>query len=299
MFLKRLSQKGFTLVEVLVGVGISASLALLAAKLISDQQFNQNHLRVSADVDKRHAIIQSAIKNQKACNDTFAGINLDDNATNEISIPRLIKDNGAAGITNIAVPDIDDANWKSTTSDFRIKSLILRNPLANSTYYEMRGNIKELVVTYELKRKYFGDTIVTKPIHLFMTMDAGGTFRECGSILSDTKAESMYKMCQALGTTIAEWIEPADYAVRIPPAELAAAQANYPNGKCQVIESKCAEGTAPIKIDSLGGFICHPVSSRLDDLGSKIDTSTHDCVGKTNLSITTDASGRFTISCPY
>lgn len=297
MLLDKLGQKGFTLIEILVAVGISAGLALLAAKLISDQSLNQNFLRISSDIDKRHAVIQSSIKNTTVCNDTFSGIILPSTSTAEINIPKIFKSSTSSGTgaeVVIAFPSTPG------TQDYVIESMILRNPIAGSTYYDMRESVKELVVTYEMKRKYFGDVQVQKPINIFMTMDPGtGAFRECGSVLADTKADSQKKMCDALGAVNAEWVEFSDYATAYPwlsAGEISTMQTTYPNGKCKVKDLRCPIGEAAIKLDSLGGLVCHPVSSRLGDLSGKIDTAPKDCVGANTFQIM-EVGGKFTIVC--
>ncbi|GEM_PF-6728554 len=297
MFLKRLGQKGFTLVEILVAIGISSGLALLAAKLISDQSLNQNFLRISSDIDKRHSVIQSSIKNTTVCNSTFSGVTLPSASTIEINIPKIFKNaalSGTGAEVVIAFPQTVG------TQDYVIKSMILRNPKAGSTYYDMKDSIKELVVTYEMKRKYFGDVEVQKPINVFMTMDpTTGLFRECGSVLADTKADSQKKMCDALGAVNAEWVEFSDYATAYPwlnAGQISTMQTTYPNGKCKVKDLRCPIGQAAIKLDSLGGLVCHPISSRLGDLSGKIDTTPKDCVGANTFQIM-EVGGKFTIVC--
>lgn len=274
--IKFLKNNGFSLVEIMIALGVSAGVAVLAAKLLSDQQFNQNHLKMMSDIDKHQAIIQSTIKKPDVCNATFAGVTLPTGSSAEISVPQVIP---------------------ATAADFRVLSMELRNPLPSSRYASMRDKVKELVVTYELNRPYFSNPLVQKSTHLFMTMDAAGLFKECGSILEDTKTESLQKMCEALGSVNAEWLTPVDYPTMYTGAlSQTDLLAQYPNGKCQLKDVRCPLGQAPFKIDSLGGLKCHPISSRFVDLGVKVDSIPNNCVGSDSIQII-ESGGKFTLLC--
>lgn len=271
-----LKNNGFSLIEIMIALGVSAGVAVLAAKLLADQQFNQNHLKMMSDIDKHQAIIQSTIKKPEVCNATFAGVTLPTGSSAEISVPQVIP---------------------ATAADFRVLSMVLRNPLPSSRYATMRDKVKELVVTYELNRPYFSNPLVQKSTHLFMTMDAAGLFIECGSILEDTKTESLQKMCEALGSVNAEWLTPADYPTMYTGAlSQTDLLAQYPNGKCQLKDVRCPLGQAPFKIDSLGGLKCHPISSRFVDLGAKVDSTPKNCVGSDSIQII-ESGGKFTLLC--
>lgn len=274
--IKSLKHFGFSLVEIMIALGVSAGVAVLAAKLLSDQQFNQNHLKMMNEIDKHQAIIQSTIKKPDVCNATFAGVTLPTGSSAEINVPQVIP---------------------VTAADFRVVSMILRNPLPTSQYSSMRDKVKELIVTYELSRSYFSNPIIQKSTHLFMTMDAAGQFRECGSVLEDVKAESLQKMCEALGSVNAEWLTPDDYpSMYTGTLSQADLLAQYPNGKCQLKDVRCPLGQAPFKIDSLGGLKCHPISSRFVDLNSKIDSTPKNCVGSDSIQII-ESGGKFTLLC--
>ncbi|MFY7993733.1 MAG: prepilin-type N-terminal cleavage/methylation domain-containing protein [Bacteriovoracaceae bacterium] len=268
--------KGFSLIEIMITLGISAGLAVLAAKLLSDQQFNQNHLKLMGEIDKYQSILQTKIKKQDFCKATFMGVNLPTGVSTEVNIPPILP---------------------VVSSDFSVTSTRLRNPLPTSRYAPLRDKVKELLVTYELNKSFFSNETITKSTHIFMTMDAAGNFRECGSILEDTKAESLKRMCDALGAVNAEWLNPADYPTlytgTLSQADLLA---QYPNGKCQLKDVRCPLGQAPIKIDSLGGLKCHPISTRYIDLGVKVDSTPKNCSGSDTFQIV-ESGGLFSISC--
>lgn len=311
MFLtsKLSNAKGFTLVELLVSVAIAGGGALLVAKLLSDQQFNQAKLKLDIEIDKQQAQIQSFLKKPEICNQTFAGVTLPLTSTGSVNV--------TGGIRNpttvvLPIPSISNASWSGTgKQDYRVQALRLQNPQTNSgsasVLESVKDSVKEVVVVYELKRPYFSSVLVERKFNMFMTMDPVGLFRECGSVLGDSNRETLMKMCRALGSDNAEWIEFANYATSLYPqyissfpGGLAGIQAAYPDGKCQLLDRRCDESQnlVAMKVDSLGGWVCQQVSHRLDGLGNKVDTSLKNCSGKTSFQINVDpVTGQLRIDC--
>ncbi len=307
MYLKHLfKNSGFSLIELTVSVAIAGGIGLLAAKLLSDQQMNQNQVRLISEVDKMQALIQTALKKPSVCNATFAA------ATVRVGTIDFFKVDNITDGPKIVFksPSISDANWAGAgRQEFRIESIKLRNPTeatgATSAYAAVSDAIKEVVVTYEFHREYMSNPTMERKFNIFMTMDpANGRFRECGSVIEDTNRETLMKMCQALGTNVAEWVEFSNYSSQLYTdfvtnfGGLAAVELAYPDGKCQLLDTRCDESQNQVamRIDSLGGWVCKPVSERLQDIHEKVDTSTQNCSGKSNFFIES-VGGKLRINC--
>lgn len=263
---KFLSQKGMTLTEVLIGAGLLGGVALVTAKLMSDQASNQNELKAKAEIAHVVLKLESILNNPANCKSMLVGKTVAAGGTALGTSGVIEKEN----ILTYTLPngEIMQALGEGSFPLYSIPDNGIR--LQPSIY---GPSMTDLVINFSMN----GRAVYPKMIPIVTQLDATSQITSCGPALKDAEVVGQEKMCESLGMA-ATW----DIGTK----------------KCVLNEVTCPVGEVAIKMTSLGELVCKKLEEqvKLDEL---FDLSSIDCTGKQNLQMINDpVTGKFKLNCP-
>lgn len=259
MSIKIFDQKGFSLTEVMVGVGLLGGVSIVTMKIMQDQAGNERMLRASTEVNKTISILQGAVSKPASCANMFKGI-----------VPT------AAG-TNINSLRSDTAGtkWIEYLNDSKnygafflqpgdIKLVLVQAGAAGATSkgelvlnFRVRKNGVQANFTSETGSQ--NDNLVTKRLPIEFTADpVSGAVAGCGPVLSDANEMARIKFCQSM--------DPNE-DITLNEHEIAGKGVSYWNPttkKCNLNSMDCPHGQVPQDMTSLGGVNCVPLEDTMD-----------------------------------
>lgn len=297
------SQKGFSLPEIMVAMGIMGAISLVTMKLIEMQRGNEVFLKANTEVSKAINILQSAINNPKSCSDMFGGklkpATTDPRVAPGTIIPKLefnFVEQGT-GLTKQQTILEHDKNYGAfylRTNDIQLVS----NPTftagadtATGTYTS--GVVADVYINFRIKQKsinlwgnstteFAKDKVIVKRIPIVVTLNkATQAVYSCGPVVSENNVSAREKFCRSLeGGGVAMW--------------------NATDKKCVLRSMDCEWGKIPKSMNRMGintATECQPIENVMpaDQIFNKDFTCQIKAGG---IALVSDGNGRFRVHCP-
>lgn len=270
-----LNQKGMTLVEILVAVGIAGGVALLTAQLMKDQYNNDRITQTRAEVGKMLSLAQQLLADKESCNKNFENYTFANAFDAPVSFTELVNKSGKKVI------EVGKSYDHFYFSSIRV-SKSLTSPGALDVAFAMKQAKGSKLLSKDLPGRTFTVYAAQDPGSNGV-VEVGDPWK-CGELIMSAKETSYKELCDNLSNPengnpqFAEW--------------------DVASETCKIKEFKCDRGFIPTRISSLGRLICRPVKDALD-LNNMIDKDPVSCPSThTKISISFDsASKRYKINC--
>lgn len=262
------NQRGFSLVELVVTLGISGIFTLMWMRY-SLNSYNQDaHLRYLAEINSTLTTLQYALSKPEMCtkvfkdkttvpdlNDYLTGVELTD-ITNGREWIRV----GEHPYFNVDKIQIYNSPISNSGFDLEIRFSPRTTSVFNSFF---SGASKEIVKRYTIVGARNGNTIIS-----------------CGPIVSDINLKAKEEFCNSM-TNLATW----DTTV------------TPPTCRFKHTSFTCPAGRVPKDIHKTTGLVCEHIANRVD-LDELFDTSSvKNCPSK-NYTLYQLPNGKITIGCP-
>lgn len=312
----KLNNKGFTLPEIMVSLGLLGGISIVTVRLIENQANNEAHLKAKAEIMKTTSILKTILNDSEGCRNMMKdqvippgwmpGVKPAVEVRVPIGQPPAIAPAAAppaglyqrvrAGAGILAYKEILVPNAKyglfrtgsielAKTSDNESKTRIL-----NPTIMDIDVDTIDLIIQFRLESKSImnafrsdnnnaNDKTFLQRIPLLVTFNYDtNQVKDCGLVVSEANAAAKEKFCVSLGN-IASW----DDATQ----------------KCNFISNKCPAGFIPERQNSTSTlFTCVDIKDQFkaDDL---FDTNPAGCVaGAGGFTVVTDpGTGKLKINC--
>lgn len=307
----KLNQKGFSLPEIMISLGLLGGISIVTVRLIENQANNEAHLKAKAEIMKTTSILKTILNDPEGCRNMLkdqvipAAVATPETTTN-IGQPPAIAPNpapiaglyqrvragaGALAYKEILVPNAKYGLFRTgsiqlaKTSDANTPTTIL-----NPTTMNIDVDTIDLIVQFRLESKSImnafrsdntdaNDKTFLQRIPLIVTFNyATNQIKDCGLVVSEANAAAKEKFCVSLGN-LAAWDDTTQ--------------------RCNFISNKCPAGQIPERQNSSSTlFTCVNITDQFkaDDL---FDTSTTGCTaGAGGFSVVTDpGTGKLKIKC--
>jgi prepilin-type N-terminal cleavage/methylation domain-containing protein len=264
------TQKGMTLVELMIAVALVSGIALVTAKLMDDQAAQQSHIKSMAAITNAVNKIEFHLSNPSHCRQMLQGKSVGSTVAGDLSIT------SNSAVVNIIGP--------GTYPEFIVPAGGVR--LENSIY---GSTVADLVVDFRITKKFaFASKRgnISRRIPVVVQTNAG-VITECGPILADANETAERQMCESLrGTTDPD---PFKGAVRW--------DTSLTPPKCVLNSVKCPYGQVATRLTSLGGIICQNIQTQVN-LEEMFDTTGVNCSGVSPLNLRIiPINGKFKVTC--
>lgn len=258
-----MNQKGFSLPELVVAMGLMGGISVVTMKLVEEQKNNEAYIKARGEIQKTVAQIKTAMNDPANCRRMFVGNNIA-----AATPPQLTSINvsakGASGIATGAAVPIFQAN-RVYTNNFRSTTIRLLDPGIPST--------ARLELNFKIKSKNMrlwtpwttapstnpNDRDYTETIDfIVMTTTPGKTITECGSVLSDVNVTAREKFCKSLNQGSHVAVGAAD------PQAVAGNEGSYWDGtRCRFNKMECPFGFVMSGIDRFGKPQCYDIKTKI------------------------------------
>lgn len=263
-----IKEKGFSLPEITIAVGLVAGISLVTMKVIDNQANNEARLKASAEIQKTLAVLKGILNNPDQCR----GMLKDQPLSPAINgITNIIK---PAAVPAPAQPGLYQRIKNPTTGTFSYKEILA----INSNYGKFRigpaGSIQlvkvtdsgtnldaiDLVIQFRLESKAIlfrddgnnaNDKTLNQRIPLMVTFDQGtNLITDCGLVVSDANLAAKEKLCRSMGS-----------------------MATWTGTQCRFVANACPPGEVPERQNPTGAlFTCVPLEQQFNVL-DLFDTS--------------------------
>lgn len=291
------NQKGFSLTEILVAVGLMGGVSLVSMKLMDNQSGNERMLKAAAEVNKAVSMVQGAISNDASCKNLLEGLTA--TATPGTSIPILRQKvnfpNGTTGFTELLNTSRNYGAFFLQPGDIRLVA-VSTNPAGTRTAnlvlnFRVRKNGAKGNMTTDAGSI---DNIITKTLPVEYKADTAGVVISCGPVLSEANELARQKFCASL--------DPNETAAQLTNPNLGVAYWDAANKKCNLRSMDCPWGQVPKEMTSLGGVQCVPLENTIDAASLQQIFDTTPCQqtaggGTKPFNVTVGGDGRLKITC--
>lgn len=219
-----ITQKGFSLPEIIIAIGLLAGISLVTMKVIDNQANNEARIKASAEIQKTVAIIKGILNNTEQCRGMLKDQPLStavNGATDIIKPPAL---------SGTYQPGLYQRVRNSSDGTFSYKEILA----INSNYGKFRiggpGSIQlvkvtdsntnvdaiDLVIRFRLETKAIlfrddgnnvNDKTLIQRIPLLVTFNnavSPNVITDCGLVVSDANLAAKEKLCRSMGS-MASW----------------------------------------------------------------------------------------------
>lgn len=197
-----LSSLGFSLVELMVTVGIAGAGALGFMQLQKSQMSGQKKTEAKYDVSIVSNSVGSVLLNEDNCTDTFTGMNF--SSMNPVSFGQIRARENSGGTKVVMSSTLADASpYIRDNVEIVRYEYQLQGPLITSSSTTRYGSFNVSVV-YRNSSKLVNDNREFKkeiPYSIKVETDAAGSFLSCYSSIDDTGTEAIDKACKTIGGT--------------------------------------------------------------------------------------------------
>lgn len=172
--------KGFSLVEVMVAVGITGILSLVVAQMMKNQNEVMTHSEAKGEELEIYSQIRTVLARKDACEATFKGSSMGD----QLSV-----------IRNSSTNIVFEVGNTYGNRALKLDGLILKNQNIPTS-----GGLGEAILEIKTTRlkKDNGQKEMTREIMLQVNADASGTVIECYSQINNTIETAKAEMCEAI-----------------------------------------------------------------------------------------------------
>lgn len=226
---------GFSMTEMMVGMGLLGGVSLVGMKLMQESATNDSYVRFKAEVSKAAAIIQTNMSDQNSCKTMLVGKTLNTAQPNLSMTNRL----GTATVVMLEHNKEYDG-FQIPTGGIRLETSRLDSPSSRVT---------DVVITFQIRGRSFAKRVagqneqIVKRIPIKTELQPDGvTIRSCGAVLADANIEAKKQLCDSLTAGAADWT----------------------GTECRLRKVSCPFGEVPFQLTSLGSMKCIPVDQKLD-----------------------------------
>lgn len=273
--MKMLTQKGFSLPEILVALGLMSGVTVITMKMVENQTTNESKIKSLGEVSKTVSIIEGVLANPELCKKMLGGKTRATTSNYGTVLPQLSYPVG--GGTLMVLESKNYGSFMLNPGDIQLANQV------TST-----GNFADLIINFKVRKKtthQFGDNndpsnfdVVTRRIPVAVKL-SGTTVVSCGPIVSEANNTARRVFCEGLGgATIWDDIEK----------------------KCKLknnSDMKCPDGQVPKRMTSLGYVECVPIANTIN-LNDVFETTPSSCSSGTNISVEyNSATKKLRIKC--
>lgn len=273
MFLKHMNQKGFSLPEVMIGLGLLGGISVVTMKMVENQVTNESKIKSLGEVSKTVSIIEGIIANPDLCKKMLGGKTRSSSPTAGTPLQEL-----SYPVNGGTLKVLESKNY----GYFMLQNgdIKLANQITSS------GTFADLVIDFKVRKKttsIFGDNsdpsnfdIVSRRIPVAVKLN-GSTVVSCGPMISEANNTARRIFCENLGGATL-W--------------------DNSTNTCKLKTTlKCNSGFVPKRMTSLGYVECIPIENTIK-LESVFDTTPATCTSGTNIRIEYDsATKKMKIRC--
>lgn len=238
MQLKPFMQKGFSLTEILIALGLLGGISLVTMKLMDDQSTNQTYLKAKTEIEKTTSLVSAYLGDKNRCHAFVKGRRFDE-AIEKISA----KDSTQERVILKAGVGVDYGEFFMDEGSIRLVDLGATSAIKNQAKLVMRFRLKN---TSFLKASSANDPrlIVTKeiPIPIIRSSADVNVIESCGQKVGDAETNAREVFCSSLGEAFT-W--------------------NKTTSECVAIEKNCPKGQVMTRVTSLGGYICDDATNQI------------------------------------
>lgn len=317
-----LNQKGFSLPEIMIALGLLGGISVVTIRLIENQANNEAHLKAKAEIQKATALLKTVLNDPENCRNMLkdqeipAVMTTPETRTN-VSLPPTLP-TGSANPALPAGPGLyQRVKLPTTPVTYAYREMLAANAqyglfrtgdiqfaktsdsntpteILNPAAMNIDTDSVDLVISFRLESKSIlnafrsdgnnaNDKTFTQRLPLMVTFNyANNRIKDCGLVLSESNVAAKQKFCESLGSNMARW--------------------DAPTQRCNFIGGNtCPAGQIPRRqfkesTNSTRLFECHPISEQFkaEDL---FDTTAFCHAGPGGFSVVTGASGKLTIKC--
>lgn len=280
------NQKGFSLPEIMVALGLMGGISLVTMKLVQESSNNEVILKSKAEIQKTTALIKGVLNDPEACRKMLNQNVVSSIPTNIIKpadVPNLNFD-GTPNPNGLYQRLRDNSFKRLLVPDtkyigFRTGAITIAPPISGTP------NVADLVIDFRVERKAnmfsdgndSNDLIISQRIPFIYAGTPSGAntiISDCGPVLSESNETAKQKLCASLGQ-MAEW----DSTLKT----------------CRFQTKKCPFGQAMIKVGSNGDPVCRNIDEMLD-ANQLIDvTPCQSTSGRYKIGV--NGSGKLKINC--
>lgn len=269
MYLK--AERGFSLTELMVTVGILGGIALVTMRLFEDQTNKEALIRSKSEIQKTISLVKQSLSNPVNCR-----LNL-----LYYTMPQ-IQATGTTGLSHPILRTLVSSNNNSTKlllesgktyNHFKMDRILLFSVTGEPN--KVRLQLKFLHKKKSSDGAVSGNwTSVSESLFYTVSKDSLGQITDCGEVVSAANATAKEKFCKSLGSA-AIW--------------------NASTGKCTFAQMTCPFGQVVMKLNTFGGVQCGPIKNYIK-LDSLFDVST--CINSSGkYRIVNNGSGKLKVEC--
>lgn len=284
------SQRGFSLPELMIGLGLVGGISIVMMKMVEDQSNNEAYLKNRVEISKVVSLVKMSLNDPENCRAMMAGAIID---TSNARTPTVLGTAGSwvtSGGNSLAIPLKTDPNSykeiikaNTTYNGFSTTNITISRPTSAAS------NVVELNITFRMKArnsKVWSPSgaatandreIVEKiPFTAKLVTDLGSVTRisDCGGTVSETNLVAQRKFCDSL---------------------MGAATWDSATNTCKFRELLCPYGQVVVQMTNLGGIVCGDIRSqiRVDELFDTVS----ECSSSTGQYQIINVGGRLRINC--
>jgi prepilin-type N-terminal cleavage/methylation domain-containing protein len=243
--------KGFTLVEIMISLGLLSGISLVTIKMMENHANNQTVLKAKAEIQKTTLLIKAALQDPENCRYMFRDQTIGSyQSPVDIGSPLPIDPMDPELPPGLYQRYRNHANqtWElkelitpnSDYNGFRVGLIQLRYPKSGlQTMAELVVNFKVEIKNFIFNDKKDGNEKIYPRVIPLTVKQIDDKITDCSPAVSDTNLVARKKFCLSLGG-MAEWV----------------------NGKCQFKEISCSPGQVPRKVAQTGQLTCVPASDQ-------------------------------------
>jgi prepilin-type N-terminal cleavage/methylation domain-containing protein len=267
MYLK--AERGFSLTELMVTVGILGGIALVTMRLFEDQTNKEALIRSKSEIQKTISLVKQSLSKPVNCR-----LNL-----NPYTIPQI----QATGTTGHPHPNLK-TYVSSTSTKLLLGSGMNYNHFKtdNILLFSVPGEPSKVRLQLKfLHKKKSSDgavsgnwTSVSESLFYTVSKNSLGQITDCGEVVCAANATAKQKFCKSLGSA-AIW--------------------NASTGKCTFAQMTCPFGEVVMKLNTFGGVQCGPIKDYIK-LDTLFDVST--CTNTSGkYRIVSNGAGKLKVEC--
>jgi prepilin-type N-terminal cleavage/methylation domain-containing protein len=275
-------QKGFSLVELVVTVGLMGVVSLLTMRIMENQSAAQLSVEVTAEINNTVSLISQAINDPRKCAQMFAGRNVN-STVDELSYQ----------ITSVTPPST--AYLLQTRNDGKIYRYFYVEDGDITLSQDTAMGMANLNIVFKVQSMSSAQKLnlfsmmnartVRRQIPFNVVTDGSLNILACGPIASQGNLEAKRIACNSLARTgVTTW--------------------NAVTARCEISPKACPFGQLPVNFDAFGNIVCRQANTliQVEDIFD-LDHST-DCqplTGGRVLSLwgitTNPSNGKLRLSC--
>ena len=263
------AERGFSLTELMVTVGILGGVALVTMRLFEDQTNKEALIRSKSEIQKTISLVKQSLSKPVNCR-----LNL-----NPYTMPQI----QATGTTGHPHPNLK-TYVSSTSTKLLLGSGMNYNHFKtdNILLFSVPGEPNKVRLQLKfLHKKKSSDgavsgnwTSVSESLFYTVSINGLGRITDCGEVVSAANATAKEKFCKSLGSA-AIW--------------------NASTGRCTFKQMTCPYGQVVMKLNTFGGVQCGQIKDYIN-LHSLFDVST--CINSSGkYRIVYNGFGKLKVEC--